>query len=393
MRRAVTCLALLVTFACGGGGVGDARQATQRIAGTVPATEMVVQIDENNATAGIKYTGRAFVDPANDLFDGIATTRYNRSRIVRLINWTSSKLDVFAQGIPGGNGDLAVMVDGSYSATISVDNATAIPRWYTLTGLGTASKTIEIWEDFQQRDTNLNSGSDGVALGTYVKAVQLPAGASVQHATASTVIVAFGDSHMDGNADRPWSSFGWAGQLRKAAEAHGWLLAYVGAGSSTLVGDGATAAQIAQTIHDVWTACGATDKRFLMMRRPNDYAYYGTGLSTTPTQYGTYVQDLQTALDASDPGWTGIYTRIPQGASWGANTGGYTRDDYWDATVTASTAGGRTNVTTHDYTVFTDAGLNLATAAQWFEANPGQVHLAQPGHDIVFGVARTWYGL
>jgi len=168
---------------------------------------------------------------------------------------------------------------------------------------------------------------------------------------------------------------------------------YVGAGSSTVVGDGLSMFDTAQEIHDMWAAMGSTTKKLLMMHGRNDCFLYGTGLSTDPATFGANIQQLFAFLDASDPGWTGIQARIPQGTSWGNNGGGFSLANYWTQQVAASTANGRKNVLSFDTTVFTAAGLALGTPAQWVEADPGQVHLAQPGADIVFGVARTWYGV
>jgi len=92
-----------------------------------------------------------------------------------------------------------------------------------------------------------HSGIDGKASACYVTRVLLPAnsGGVIAPVTANTVIAAFGDSHMDGVANNPVSVNGWCGQLRRAALAAGQSLVYVGAGSSTLCGDGPTAAQTA----------------------------------------------------------------------------------------------------------------------------------------------------
>lgn len=351
------------------------------------------EITSDNASGAVKVTGRAFVDPANDLYGNIQTIRWNRSRLIRITNFTATSIRLLGQGLPGGLGILGIVVNGSLVNTLSVTNTDALPRWYTVTGLGTGSKTVDIYEDFQDRGTPLNDGIDGPAFGTYCLAVELPIDGTVVKLTGTTGIAAFGDSHVDGDATNPVSFNGWCGQLRRVAINAGWMLGHVGAGSSTLCGGGPTAAQTASLIHDIWADIHCTTKKFLMVSRPNDYAdaYYGHTLTTSPTAYGTYLQAVFTALDSSDPGWTGILSRIPQGTGWGANAGGFTLDDYWNAKVTASTAGGRTNVQTFDKTVFTNAGLSLAT--DYAEASPLQVHMVQTGHDKVFGVVRTWYGL
>jgi hypothetical protein len=352
----------------------------------------LVTVDDTNAAAAVKVSGRAFVVGTNDLYGGVQVMRWNRSRFTRVVNYALDSIEFQAQSVPGGTGKLGVVVNGALFTTVNVINTDALPRFYTVSGMGTAIKTIEFWEDFQERLTGLDSGADGQVAGTYVLRVLLPIGSSIVQPKAAIGIAAFGDSHIDGVANAPVSWNGWCGQLRRVAHARGWLLGYVGAGSSTLCGDGPTAVQTAAMFHDLWVNMGSTDKRFLMMRRPNDYAYYGPGQSSSPTVYGQYIRDMFTALDGSDPGWTGIMTRIPQGTNWeppNTNSGGFTRDDYWVSTVAAATAGGRSNVQTFDKTAF--PSLSLAT--DFFEAPNGQVHMVQAGHDKVFTVARTWYGL
>lgn len=355
-------------------------------------TDLSLDIDETNASAAIRITGRSFVNASNDLYGSIQTIRYNRSRFIRVANYVPGTLSFMVQGITGGLATIGVVVNNALFATIAITTTDAAPRWYSVTGMTVGAKTVELYEEFQDRTSNLNTGTDGKASACYVVKVALPngSGGPIAKVTAPNAIAAFGDSHIDGTPGNPISVNGWGGQLRRACHAAGnWTLGYVGAGSSTQNGDGPTAADQAQMIHDLWAACGATAKKLLIFRRPNDYAYYGTGISTTPAVYGTWMQSIFTALDSSDPGWTGICSRIPQGTSWAANPGGFTLDNYWTQTVTASTASGRTNVQTFDKTSF--PALSLAT--DYVEADPGQVHLAQAGGDKVFAVVRTWYGL
>ena len=355
----------------------------------------VVNIDAGNASGAIMISGRAFVNAANDLFGGVQTTRWNRSRLIRIGGHTPTSLRLQCQGIPGGAGVIGVSVNGATPTVVNVVNTDAVPRWYIVNGLPTGAKTIDIYDDFQDRGAPLNSGTDGPALGTYCLAVELYGGA-ITKLTASTIIVAFGDSHIDGQATAPISYNGWGAQLRRRALAAGMAFGYAGAGSSTLVGDGLSATDVATEINDLRVQAGAMNLIFLMCRRPNDWPdiYYGHTLTTSATTYGTFVQNVQTNLDGLAPGWKGVYTRIPQGTGWGANAGGFTRNDYWNATVAASTANGRTNVRTFDGdVVFVAAGLSLSNPAHFFEASPNQVHLAQPGHDIVASVTFPWFGL
>lgn len=353
------------------------------------------------ASASILISGRPWVNSANDTFNGLPPIpRYNRSRFVRLTNWCQPWIQFLGQGEPGGEGFIGVLVDNVSVATVAIANSTAIPAWYTVNNLfSSGCHTVDLYEGFQTRTTNLNQGVDGSALGTYVAAVQMAAGASATPVTAPNCIAAFGDSHMDGLSNSPESVNGWAGQLRQAALKNGsWILGYVGAGSSTLAGDGPTADQTAQMVHDLFVDMGCSgSKHFLMMRRPNDYAYWGIApspVNSTPAQYGTYLQVIQTDLDASDPGWTGIYTRIPQGTSWGANGGGYTLADYFTATAAAATAGGRVNVQTFDGSVDVTGYFGLKLATDFSEAAPGQVHMIQVGHNEVYtSRACGWFGL
>src|SRR6185369_8733731 len=381
MRRLLLVLALLAT----GVGVADAKGTAARPPGVpvVGQAQSITPITITNLSAAIQYTGQSWVNPANDLWNGIQTTRYNRSYEVFIENWKSNTISFQAQGIPGADGNITILYNGVLVTTVSINTTTAVPRWYTASGIpwnNGPPGVLAILGDFQERQggAQLNSGADSAPLASYVLGVSLPPGAVVVKHTATTGIAAFGDSHMDGDANVPCSYYGWVGQLRREAEAHGWMVGYVGAGSSTLAGDGLDAHQTAQTIHQVWADMGATTKWFLMMRRPNDYAYYDVnGFTTSPTQYGTYLQTIQTDLDASDPGWRGFYTRIPQGTGWAANTGGWTLAQYWTATASAATANGRTNVTTLDGSLDVTGPYALDLSADFFEAPPGQVHMVQ----------------
>ena len=62
-------------------------------AGPAATPDTLVSIDETNASAAIKITGRAFVTASNDLDNNIQTTRWNRSRFVR-ISGTNVELQV-----------------------------------------------------------------------------------------------------------------------------------------------------------------------------------------------------------------------------------------------------------------------------------------------------------
>lgn len=99
------------------------------------------------------------------------------------------------------------------------------------------------------------------------------------------------------------------------------------------------------------------------------------------------------ALDASDPGWTGIYARIPQGTGFVANAGGFTLANYWTQVAAAAVASGRSNVQTFDGSVDVSGTFGLILASDFTEAGPNQVHPKQSGEDKIFAVARTWYGL
>jgi hypothetical protein len=168
-----------------------------------------------------------------------------------------------------------------------------------------------------------------------------------------------------------------------------------------MCGDGLSASDWASEIHDGWSQLGAKNKYLIIMRRPNDYAYYGlNGVSTKPrvsdgaNSYEKALTDMFAALDVSDPGWSGHYTRIPQGTGWGANTGGFTLANYYAGAVNASTANGRTNVTCHDGSVDVVGLFSLTLASDYLEAGPNQVHVAtQSGHNSIVAVVRTWVGL
>jgi hypothetical protein len=357
-------------------------------------TQSLVTIDETNAGAAIKITGRAWVNAAKDA----GVTRWNRSRIVRVSNYTSDSIQVLAQCHPGGNGDLAVLVDGALFTTIAVNAVSSTPAWYTVSGMGTASKTIEFWEDFQARLDELNAGVDGAIAATYVLKVRLVGSATITKPTATTGTVFMGDSLLDGSATRPWTYNGWAGQVRRTAHAAGQMTGYVGTGAGTLCGDGLTAAQVASLIHDVWAAIGCTTKKLVYFSRPNDYKYYDFVATATPAQYATFFAAVLDALTVSDAGYTCqlVTPFIPNGtAETGANSGGHTRADY--ATALAGTAVGRPHVTVRDGS--TAFGLVLAASADYAEAAPNQVHLGQSaadgqaGHDKVAPVVAGWLGL
>jgi hypothetical protein len=351
------------------------------------------------ASACVELTGMPYVTPANDLYGGIQTIRYNRSRLFHVTGFNSAVIDFSAFAIPQSDGYLGIAVDGALVTGGALALTTdAVTRSYSLpTGLdGTGSHTLDIWEGWQERVNDLDTGMDGSVTGSYVSQIELPDSGSVAPITAENGIVIVGDSFVDGDATDPQSFNGWSGQLRRAAMRNGkWMTANAGYGSSTMCGDGLAPSDWANLAHLLWADLHATKKHLLILRRPNDYAYYGIAgsVDTTPTEYGACFASMFAALDASDPGWQGIYTRVPQGTSWVGNQGGYYPQDYMDAALAASTAGGRTNVTVHDCSADVTGCFGLVLATDYVEAAPFQEHQTQAGQDKIYGVVCGWYGL
>lgn len=360
----------------------------------VHGTDNFVHVTEANASCTIKISGRPYVNAANDIWgSGNVITRYNRSRVIRMLNWTDTTVRFVAFATPAGDGYVAVVSAGALvgSTLVPLDNAS---HDITISGLPAGSKTLEIWDGWQSRNTGFDSGTDQPIDNVYVTDVYIPSTQFVPvRATASVGIVLQGDSLWDGDANNPQAFYGQGGQLRVAAEAAGQLVGYYTYGSGTLAGDGRTAAQSAQDIHDLWAAMGATTKKLIYFYRPNDFKYWDIGgsIKTTPTQLATFLAAELDALTASDSGYTAHIGNpaIPQGtAVVGPNGGGFLRSDY--ETAIAGVASGRAQVTLHG---LTGNPPNLSLSTDYFEAPNGQVHLIQSGHDKVAPVVRGWIGL
>lgn len=363
------------------------------------AGQTLVAADATTASCATQISGRAFVNAANDLYAGgvVAITRWNRSRLIRLTNWLSTAITFTAISTAAANGYLAVVVDGTIFATVH-QTTVAIVETFTVGGMAAGAKTVEIWEDWQQRTTHLSNGSDAEVSGTYVKNVLVPPhSGNFVKATATHGVVVIGDSILDGDATQPWAYYGWVGQLRKICHTAGWLLSYYGYGSRTMCQDGPTAAQTAQIIHDLWVNMGSTTKYLLVEQRPNDYAYVAFGGTTTPTQYATYLGTLLDTLASLGNTYTAdIITPIPQGATYtGANGLGFTLANY--GTAIAGVASGRSYVNIRDGS--TAFGLVLTASLDYAEAAPDQTHLGsnaglgQNGHDKLPPVVRQWWGI
>lgn len=353
-------------------------------------------IDETNASCTIKISGRPWVDPANDVWNGQTITRYNRSRVVDWAAWSQTSITFSAVCLPGLTSSSAdpyvcVVVDGAlFKAQAIAINFSPIE--YTVTGLPAGTHHVQLIDGWQARVSNFDTGADGQISACYVTSVRIPAGqVAPVRKTAALGIVSFGDSTNDGISNEPYSWFGWTAQLRRAAAAAGGLLGYLGTGAGTLCGDGFTAAQCAQMVSDLWAAMGSTNKWFIYMARMNDFRYYDNGgsVETTPTQLATFLGAVLDALTVSDPGYRAVIESpgIPQGtAQIGPNSGSFTRASYF--TAIAGLGSGRSQVSFVDGTTW---GLNLAT--DFAETTPNQIHPNQPGQDKIYPPMKAAVGL
>lgn len=350
------------------------------------AGDPIVAIDETNKTEAIKLSGRAWVTAANDTWGGNVVTRFNHAATVRLINWTPAQLvfEGVSMASPNTNGSLyfSIFVNNVFFASVPAI-AISSPVEYTVSGMASGPKTVEIIEGFQARETAFDTGVDGRISTCYVTGVRVPAGQTAPiRTTANTGTIAWGDSILFGIPGQPWNANGWAAQVRASAHAAGQLFGCLGTGAGTLAGDGLTAAQVAANIHDLWAAMGTANKQLIWLGRPNDFKYWDLGGSvhTTPAQLTTFLGAVLDALTASDPGYSALVVApfIPQGTNQqGPNGGGFTRTDYETDIVTNITTG-RLQVTLLDGTSW---GLSLAT--DYSEAAPDQVHPDQSGHDKI----------
>ena len=357
------------------------RYRTFRRGGGAAAIPDVV-IDNSNAGASIQISGRAFVNAANDVWNGNTVTRYNQSRVIRISNYTPTQLVYTALSTLVGDGYTAVVVNGTLFASPQVDQD-YLPHLVTVSGLPAGVKTIEIWEGPQAHEGSLNAGNDQPVAGTYVTSVQLPSG-TLTKPTAANGLIITGESQGIDSGAFPWQWSGWGGQLRLAAQTAGWLLGHVAYGSRCAVGDGLTPAQTAACFHDLWAAMGSTTKKLLIYQRPNDYDYWNLSFfTTTPTQYAAFWASTMDALAGTDTFTCNLVSSFPSDPSDSSPSGGlYTKADY--DTAMNGIASGRGYITLQD-----SAQFNLILPTDYVD----NVHFNASGHTKVFTGVRAWYGL
>jgi hypothetical protein len=367
-----------------GGGLSVWRSGTPSVIPT-PATVA----DTTNKTEAIQITGRAWVNPANDKFNGIQTIRWNRGSIVRYTNHSPAFITFYGRGCPGADGFLSVVYNSALFATITVPLDASQYR-FDVPGFPVGPKTIEIWEDFQERPSPLNTGVDGPLPGTYVTAVVVPPGTTVAPATCTTGAIVSTESQSWAIPNTPSAWNGPFGQLRALGHANGWLVA--SDGYSTFSGDGRTPAQAAQCWADMFTAMGSpATRKIIYWNRPNDGAYANlSGFAVTPTQGAANIAatfDAYVGLAGANGLTVDLVTPPLMGTGQQGPYNGFTISDW--ATAIATVATGRSYIRLRDgLTVWNS---NLGT--DYHEAGPNQVHWNQSGSDKAFAVARTWWGL
>lgn len=349
---------------------------------TAGATQAPIPVDATTKAGVVKlnHATYSWVVDANDSWSGATIVRNNHGVTRWPAKWTSTsiKFDAVCTTIQVGNSsDFAVVVDGAVQQTITLATNTFATQTTTVTGLTIAGggSTVEVWENDGNRQTPQNTGVDGPWQQCYVTAIYLTplssalASSTISLAnstvagsvyvegklakpTASTVIVTIGDSIIGttqtGVVTPPaecWQAV--TGVLRKDAEAKGWLLVSIDQGSSTLGGEGRTAAQEATLIQDAANSAGSPTTVYVYIQIGwNDKRYYSlNGFSFTPTQFGTYLTTLTGAL----PGSYHIIlaTQTPGSAgNEAANTGGFTMTNY----RTAGAAVTGSNITNLDGT-------------------------------------------
>ena len=357
--------------------------------GDEPPSDPLVAVDDTNKTEEIQLTGRAWVNAANDVWNGRSVTRYNESDSVWIgtaahgFTPTTLSVEVVCTADLAVNGSryFAVFVDGVFFAGQLCFESSA-PIEYKISGLPAGPKVIQLVEGFAARfsPNAYDNGADGPISATYITGVRIPAGQPLPtRRTATKGTVMWGDSLLLGSPNQPWPAHGWAAQYRTAAWATGdHLVAMLGAGAMTLRGSGPNAAQIAAMAHDSWVRMGSTDKRFFYFARPNDYKYadLAGSIQTTPTQLTTRLGDILDALNISDAGFK-AYVVVPfipnDPATEGVNAIGVTKANY-STNMAANIATGRPYVTVIDGTSW-----GLAYPADYAD----QTHPDQSGSDII----------
>jgi hypothetical protein len=247
----------------------------------------------------------------------------------------------------------SVVVDGVLRAQVQGYGTKLVNRYY-VSGLPSNGTTYEIWEPFTARSV-LNNGADAALEAGYVTGLWLPSGSTIIKPTCSTLIVTVGDSILGSVTDRaPELYYSIVGSLRVMAQAKGWGLADLSYGSCTAAGDGYTGAQLATLIQGLATQTAATTVKVLFQIGRNDYAYYGSTATNSPSVVANLIQACINALPG---GYTKVIsTPIPQVVET-ANGGGFTLGDY-RTSLAACTGATILDGTSYGINTGTDLGVD-----------------------------------
>lgn len=315
-----------------------------RPATTLVPTSVVTDATNKGGTVELLHSAQSWITDSNAVWSSATIRRYPKAIVRWPAAWTSKVISFDAQctTLTNSDGKFSVVVDGALAATVTGTGDTFVHH-YDVANLAVSGSgsTVEVWEPFAGRVGSLNNGSDGPIEACYVTAVWLPPGqaASFAQPRSTTAIVTVGDSILADNAGQSPELWGSElGIIRKDAEAKGWLVVSLDYGSCTLRGDGPTPANLATLIQSAAASTGATTVYVYFQIGRNDYAYNGTGLSSTPTQVGN---DLQTTVTALPAGWNKVVMTPLPNTTESANAGGFTVGNY--RTSEAAVTG--TNVT------------------------------------------------
>lgn len=269
-------------------------------------------VDATNKSCAIEMltASQPWINNAVRTWSSNMIRRYNVGGFVRLTNWAQNWVTFDAIVTSGAFGDalMTVVVDGMFyqAVTLTTD---ARNHTYTVVGLpikADGTSVVDIREKWGGNPSTQNTGADSARDGGYITGVQVPSNYTIRAASSPTVgIITVGDSTLGsvgvtasqatlGN----WGSV--ATSLSVLAHAKGWLLTQLEYGGACLMGDGLTAANYVTLIQQAAACMGnpALIKVFFCPFR-NDWANNGSGLSTTPTQGQTFMQNIVNGLPSA----------------------------------------------------------------------------------------------
>jgi len=323
----------------------------------------VVPVDATVRAGVVELTHavQPWISDSNAEWSGNYVRRYNRGVTRWPASWTQTSIQFDAQctTVTFSDRQFAVVVDGSAVATVTVPGDTIVRTYTVSISPSPSGSTVEVWDPWHGKPGAQNQGADGPVEACYVVAARLPFGTTMPHPTATTAIIAMGDSIVGARvpiaANAPQVTHGVAGQLRFLAEAKGWLFGDLDYGGATFGGDGMTAANYVTWIQETVAALGSPTTVIVWIQvGHNDYADYGGTVSTSPSALATIISTIASSL----PSYSFVISTPPPATSSGANGGGFTLASYGTAqmAITGSNIISKVDTSTCGISTSTDLG-------------------------------------